>query len=250
MEPASIPGILHAPGQPQFLNPAMMALNVFETDIAVNVLAELSPLVPEVQALETPGTVARLSNGVRLHVESRPKWGSDICWIGNADEPSYRWFEGLFDRLGLAATCAPLLPHDQAPMLYAGYFVTRRRCTNLYMHHDWEPEDNLAFTLMAPLSANAADLGLTYRTVRGEQRDHRYRPGKGLVFGSRFIHSTAVGELAARSVFLCMVFGTDRMERWPEISATAGKQGDFFRQPDGSFIRRAEWLAQRGNSAR
>ena len=102
---------------------------------------------------------------------------------------------------------------------------------------------------MLPLTANATDMGLTYETVRKERRTFDYAPGKGLVFGPHFLHSTAVGELDERAVFLCLNFGTDHMDNWPQISSTTGDQCDLLRQPDGTFIHRTELLAGRTGTA-
>lgn len=248
MHAAPIAGILHLHGQPAFLNPGLMALNAFEIDLPVDVIAPLQALITEIRPLEVAGAVAALSNGVALYNERPSKWRSDICWLSHADEPSYRWFEEIYRRLKLGAMVAPFVPHDQTVRLYAGFFVTRRRCEAIDMHYDWLTRDNHAFTLMAPITDNASEMGLTYETVRGELRDYTYRVGKGLVFGTQFHHSTAVGMLDDRAVFLCMNFGTDRMDLWDELSRTTGTQGAFFRQPDGSFICREDWLAASGKS--
>jgi len=243
---AAIPGILHKPGALEFLNPAMMAMNTFEVDLPHDLIAELQVLVPELQRMDEAKRVGRLGNGVNLYVDRPKNWDSDIRWVSNADEPAYRWFEGLFARSGLARLVAPLVPHDHAIRLYAGSFVTRSVCNALDMHCDWTMEGNHAFALMAPLTASAAEMGMTYVTIRGEMRQYAYRVGRGLVFGPQFIHSTAVGRLDERAVFLCFNFGTDRMDHWAEISATTAKQGEFYCQPDGTFLTRAEWSARYG----
>jgi len=249
MQAAPVRGILHKPGEPQFLNPAMLTLNTFEIAIPQQVIDDLRPFAREAQAMETPREVFTLSNGVRLYSELPGNWASDIRWLSHADEPSYRWFEAIYDRIGLAAMVAPFVPHDETIRLYAGFLVTRRRCDALDMHSDWATEANHAFTLMAPLTENAGEMGMTFENLRGEQRELQYRLGKGLVFGTRFPHSTSVGQLPERSVFLCFNFGTDRMDHWQELGATTGTQGNFFRQPDGSFVTRAEWLAAGGKPA-
>ncbi|MBF9151772.1 hypothetical protein [Novosphingobium jiangmenense] len=234
-------GVIHKPGEPFFLNPALLALNVFETGIAPDVLAELEALAPETRAMEELGGRYVLSSGVKLSNDRPRHWRSDICWLSHADEESFAWFDGLYARLGLAELVAPFVPHDREVRLYAGFFVTRSRCDALDMHYDWTLESNEAFTLMAPLTANGGDLGMTYDTVMGERRDLAYRRGKGLVFGPSFLHSTAVGALDERAVFLCLNFGTDRMDNWARIGATTARQCELLRQPDGSFIRQEEW---------
>lgn len=234
-------GVIQKPGEPYFLNPALMTLNAFEIDMPDDLVSELAPLALESRAMEQNQGRFQLSNGVALYNERPRHWRSDICWLSHADEQAYFWFEATFQRLGLATLVAPFVPHDREIRLYAGFLVTRSRCDALDMHCDWLCEDTEAFTLMAPLTANASDMGMTYDTLLGKQRDLTYRLGKGLVFGPRFRHSTAVGQLDERAVFLCFNFGTDRMDNWSRIGATTAKQCDLLRQPDGTFITQARW---------
>lgn len=235
MSASTIAGLLHKPGQSTFLNPALMAMNVLEFDVAEAILAELAPLADEVRAMELDDTVFDLSGGLRLYNQRPTDWKSDICWLSNADESAYWWFDSLFRRLKLDEAVKPFVAHDSQIRLYSGFFVTRSRCTAHDMHHDWLTPDNTAFTVMAPLTHNACAMGLAYRSVHGDEREYRYRLGKGVAFGSGFLHSTATGELDERAVFLSLTFGTDRMDEWDTIERTAGRQGRFFCQPDGVF---------------
>lgn len=235
-------GLLRTPDGATFLNPAMMAPNVFEIEIDQKVIAELAPFAQETKSMEEAHKRFTLSNGVTLYNEKPGKWHSDICWLSHADVKSFKWFEGYFDRLGLAEKVASFVPHDRVVRLYAGFFVTRSQCDELDMHCDWLTDTNHAFTLMTPLTPNASGLGMTYNTVRGESRSFDYHMGRGLVFGPRFLHSTSVGRLDERAVFLCFNFGTDRMENWKQIGVTTAKQCELLRQPDGSFTSQKNWL--------
>lgn len=237
------------PGQPHFLNTAMLAPNVFEIDIADALIDELAPLALETRQMTDSGSRCALSNGARLYVERPAHWDSDICWLSHADEPSFAWFDDIYRRTGLAELVAPFVAHDRDLVLYAGFFVTRSSCRALNMHCDWQTHNTEALTLMVPLTPNAGDLGLTYETVRKDRPTYRYALGKGLVFGPHFLHSTAVGDLDERAVFLCLNFGTDRMDNWPQISRTTGDQCDLLRQPDGTFIQRAELLKGKTGAA-
>lgn len=239
-------GVIQKPGEPYFLNPALLALNAFEIDIQAELLDELAPLALESRKMEKYRGRFRLSNGVKLYNERPRHWSSDICWLSHADEAAYHWFEEIYRRMNLSALVAPFVPHDREIRLYAAFLVTRSRCKALDMHYDWLTEESEAFTLMAPLTANASDMGMTYETVVGGQRNLTYRMGKGLVFGPRFRHSTAVGQLNERAVFLCFNFGTDRMDNWREISRTTATQCELLRQPDGSFITHAQWRKRYG----
>lgn len=230
-------GILYKDGQGHFLNARLMALNALEIDIPQTLISQCEGLMPDVRRVTARGETIDLPGGLRLSAETPKTWRSDICWLSHEDEVSFGFFENLFDRLGLAHTVATFVPHDRTIRLYAGFFVTRSRCDAIDLHCDWQTRDNHAFTLMAPLTGNCGELGLTYRTARGEERDYTYRLGKGLVFGTQFVHSTAVGRSAERSVFLCLNFGTDRMEHWPDLARTTGNQGNLHRRPDGMFVR-------------
>lgn len=248
MSAPAIPGILHKPGAPVFFNPAMMTPNTFEIDVAPDVLADLQQHTAVLRTMEESGRTYAVGEDLRLYNVRPRKWRSDICWLSHADEPSYYWFEDIYRRLGLGAMVAPFVPHDREIRLYAGFFVTRSRCEALDMHCDWLTEGNDAFTLMAPITPNASGLGMTYETARKELRELTYQVGKGLVFGTHFRHSTSIGQLDERAVFLCLNFGTDRMENWPNIARTTATQGDFFRQPDGSFITYAAMQARLGTA--
>lgn len=228
--------VLRQPGNATFLNARLMAVNALEIAVPDDVLAELAEPATEVRAMEAAGQTCSLRNGVRLHnAVPAGGWRSDIRWLSHADVPSYRWFETYFERLKLAETVAFFVPHDAAIRLYAGLFVTRSRCDALDMHHDWATAGNEAFTVMIPLTANAERMGLAYEDARGARRTYDYRMGRGIVFGSNFLHSTAIGRLPERAVFLCMNFGTDRMEHWPELALTTGTQARFHCRPDGVF---------------
>ena len=194
-----------------------MAMNALQFEVPDAILAELAPLADAVRAMEANETVYALPGGVRLYNQRPPGWKSDICWLSNADEAAYRWFETLFRRLKLDETVAPFVAHDSQIRLYSGFFVTRSHCDALDRHYDWFTEQNCAFTTMIPLTANAAGMGLTYETVQGPERYYAYRQGKGIAFGAGFYHSTAVGHLDERAVFLSRTFGTDRMDEWGMI---------------------------------
>ncbi|SCY29747.1 hypothetical protein SAMN05660666_01335 [Novosphingobium aromaticivorans] len=244
---STISGILHKPGDPHFLNPALMAPNAFEIDIPHDLIAELAPLTAETQGMRENRAQYRLSNGVSLFNERPLAWQSDICWLSHADEEAFHWFDAIYHRLGLGPLVAPFVPHDREIRLYAGFLVTRSHCTGLNMHCDWSTDDNLAFTLMAPLTVAGERLGMTYRTIRDEERELSYKLGRGLVFGTKFVHSTAIGQLDERAAFLCLNFGTDRMEHWDSIGSTTARQCNVLRQPDGTFTTQAQWRARYGD---
>ena len=53
--------------------------------------------------------------------------------------------------------------------MYAGFLVTRRRCSDPDFHVDWRDTGGQAFTLMTPVSGNASGFGLLYRDESGSR---------------------------------------------------------------------------------
>ena len=221
-----------------FINREFLAPNVLEIDVDVGIIESLSGVSHLLQQHGNFEGMVDIGNGVRLHCE-HPDWKSDIFWLSQADRAGYDYFEDLFRRLGVAEAVAAKIAGDREIVLYSGFFVTRGDCREPDFHCDWIGANNDAFTFIGPVSDNCGELGLTYMTMRNQPENYRYQPGKGLVFGDFFRHSTAAGESKARTVFLSFTFGTDKMENWPKIAATAAKQGMFYRQPDGKFVTRA-----------
>ena len=152
----------------------------------------------------------------------RPRWNSDIRWIGPRSPQGYRLFESAFRRLGIARHVEPMLDLDHEPRMYAGFLVTRRRCGSSDFHVDWRDTGGQAFTLMTPASSNSSGFGLLYRDDSGAVREYDYRPGEAIFFTDDFVHSTRPGSSDEDVVLLCFTFGTDKMKYWDRIRATSG----------------------------
>ena len=167
---------------------------------------------------------------------ARPKWNSDIRWISAITPETFDQFEAAFRQLGIAEHVAPFLDLDREVSLYAGFLVVRGDCAGPDFHVDWEKTDNEAFTLITPVSNNAAGFGLLYRKLDGEIGEYEYRPGEAIVFGDHFVHSTKPGRSDEPVVLLSFTFGTDRMVHWDKIARTAGYQSKMVRRPDGQFV--------------
>ena len=82
-------------------------------------------------------------------------------------------------------------------------------------------------------------MNLIYKDIDGKDRKYKYEVGKGIVFGSDFIHSTDKGISTSPSVLLSMTFGTDKMNLWEPISKTALYQVNLVRLPNGNFVNHA-----------
>ena len=175
----------------------------------------------------------------------RPRWNSDICWIGPRSAQGYRLFESAFRRLGIDRLVEPMLDLDHEPRMYAGFLVTRRRCREPDYHVDWRDTDGQAFTMMTPASTNATGFGLLYRDESGSIREYDYEPGKAIFFADGFVHSTKPGSSDEPVVLLCFTFGTDRMKYWDRIRATSGSQSALMCRPDGKFETISRWQSWR-----
>ena len=105
------------------------------------------------------------------------------------------------------------------------------------MHVDYWPNVGAnALTFMTPLEDYPTNAGfaLLYRASNETQvRRYRYQKGYGIVFGSRFTHSTEPGSSAQPQVYLCMQFGSDRQRHWPNILETINYQSRFVMAADG-----------------
>ena len=175
----------------------------------------------------------------------RPRWNSDIRWIGPRSPEGYRLFESAFRRLGIARHVEPMLELDHEPRMYAGFLVTRRRCGAPDFHVDWRDTGQQAFTLMTPVSGNESGFGLLYRDGSGTIREYDYEAGEAIFFTDDFLHSTKPGSSDEPVVLLCFTFGTDRMKYWDRIRATSGSQSALMSRPDGRFETISRWQSWR-----
>lgn len=175
----------------------------------------------------------------------RPRWNSDIRWIGPRSPEAYRLFESAFHRLGIGAHVEPMLDIDREPRVYAGFLVTRRRCRHPDFHVDWRDTGGQALTLMTPAGGNVSGFGLLYRDDAGTVRDYEYRSGEAVFFSDDFLHSTKPGSSDEPVVLLCFTFGTDRMKYWDRIRATSGSQSALTCRPDGQFEKISRWQSWR-----
>lgn len=221
----------------EFINPDFLAPNVLEVDVPRAFTESLLPLVGELRRITQGAGPVRIA-GHNFNVSRPDSWNSDIRWISQDDLAAYRYFEDLLSRSTVADQARRYIDHDREIRLYSGFFVTRSHCTEPLLHHDWVDGRNDAFNVMIPISANCAEMGVVYRNLRGDLGHYAYRPGKGLLIGDRFFHSTAAGSTAEPTVLLSFCFGTDRMERWEALARLAARQGRCHCQPDGTFVTR------------
>jgi hypothetical protein len=220
-----------------FINPQLLAINVIEVDVPVELLVSLGSITEEARAVTAEQGMITLGEGLEFFVMQLDNWNSDLRWISQADERTFDFFEDAFRRCGAADHVASYVDFDQAITLYSGFFVTRRTCTKPYFHVDWNDGHNDAFNYITPLTDNCDELGLLYRDMLGREQKYTYRLGKALIIGDKFLHSVEPGEAKEPVVLLSFTFGTDKMERWPVLSKTAAHQGISHRRPDGKFVR-------------
>ena len=203
-----------------FINNALKAPNVLEIKFDFNLIKYLMEEI----------------NKDDLHTTS-PSWNSNIKWISNNSFRSYSVFYECFNKLQLSRIFQQFVEHNKKIILYSGFFVSRSTCSDFNFHHDWITEcQNNAFTLIAPLIHPKDGMNLIYKDIDGKDRKYKYEVGKGIVFGSDFMHSTDKGISTSPSVLLSMTFGTDKMNLWEPISKTALYQGNLVRLPNGNFV--------------
>jgi hypothetical protein len=206
-----------------FLNDDLAAPNALVVGVDHDIVREFLPL-----SRDTPP-----GPGYSTY---RPSWSSDIRWIAPNSAESFEKFDSAFRRLGVASHVEPYLDLDKEVRLYAGFLVVRSACDRPNFHVDWEKANNEAFTLITPVTDNAAGFGLLYRKLTGEIAEYEYKAGEAIIFGDHFIHSTRPGRSDDPVVLLSFTFGTDKMEHWDRIVRTAGYQSKMVRRPDGTFV--------------
>lgn len=205
-----------------FLNKELLAANVLTVPVDTSIVTEFDRI--DYRSADGFETVS-------------PKWKSDIEWVSPSTVETHAIFESAFERLGIPQHVRPYLDIEREVRLYAGFLVIRSECTEPRFHVDWIKTGNEAFTLLTPVSANAAGFGLLYEKLTGEIGDYDYRLGEAVVFGDNFYHSTKPGRSETPVVLLCFEFGTDKMEHWDKIYETVGRQAGMLRRPDGEFVR-------------
>lgn len=206
-----------------FLNESLLAPNVMTVPVDYGTVQELAPLAsPSLPKAE--------------YCIARPPWRSDVRWVSPRSVDGYRRFESVFSRLGVARHVADYLDLDKEVRLYAGFLVVRSECEEADFHVDWKRTNNEAFTLITPVSDNAAGFGLVYRKLNGDIGEYDYRPGEAIILGDHFAHSTKPGRSDEPVVLLSFTFGTDKMEHWEKIYRTAGYQSALVRLPNGEFL--------------
>ena len=204
-----------------FLNRDMLAPNVSTFRVDPTVIESFSDL---------EGLAGRFSSVAPQH------WRSDIEWVSAADEETFAIFQSAFDALGIAIHAKPYLDLDKEVRLYAGFLVVRSGCTDTDFHVDWVETNNEAFTCLMPVSTNARGFGLLYKKLTGEIAEYEYTVGEAIAFGENFEHSTKPGRTEQPITLLCFEYGTDKMEHWPNILRTVGRQVTHLRRPDGRFV--------------
>jgi hypothetical protein len=206
----------------QFENAEMMAPNVLRVSVDIGRESRLLKVLSRTGAGQD-------------YAEANPGWNSDVRWVSARTRSAFLEFESEFERIGAASHVEPYLDLDTSVRLYSGFLVTRSYCRRPDFHVDWIDTDNEAFTLLTPLTPNAADFGLLYERSDGRIAEYRYKIGEALIFGDGFLHATKPGQSDEPVVLLSFTFGTDKMEHWHKISRTAGTQGELICLPDGSF---------------
>jgi hypothetical protein len=206
----------------KFVNEEMAAPNVLRVPIDVGVAQQLAAI-----------SKSRLEL-LKLYSTSSA-WRSDIRSYSPRFKRDFHRFRAVFDSLGVAQHVEPYLDLADRVRLYNSFLVIRSRCMEPNFHVDWIDTNNEGFTLLTPLTDNSGGFGLLYKKLDGTIGEYDYRLGEALIFGDDFTHTTKPGVSKEPVVLLCFNFGTDKMEHWPSIFRTAGRQTVLVRRPDGKF---------------
>lgn len=238
-----------------YYNRRLRAHNVWEVAIDPALVDEAAALFYEGDAfaagLRSPDPISQVDSAAGPFFCRRVSWDSDIAWVAVDDRRAYDRFDDLFRRMHVHEAFEGIVPHDHRLRLYSAFFVARTRCAGPTWHSDYfAPVGTDALTLLTPLRdfAERDSFQLNYRAVpqsqplddtSGAVQRYQYQRGRAIVFGSGFEHSTEPGETAeagsAPHVYLCFTFGTDRQERWGDISKTLGSQSRVIVHPDGEM---------------
>lgn len=166
-----------------------------------------------------------------------PQWNGDLTWISPNCIEDHRLFEDIFfNKLNIPGRLLEeniRLPYNIR--MYCGFIVTRSICNAPTFHVDWKNTGNNAFTLITPLSPASDELGLIYKTRKGDLAIYKYQPGQAIIFCDNFLHSSLPTKTPSLARLLSFTFGTDDMAIWPNLEETAGLQSNIFRLPNGDF---------------
>lgn len=159
-----------------------------------------------------------------------------LLWFSANDSATFSIYERLFANLGIEDDVRRLVDHRDHVQLYSAFLVVCDRAPQPMWHLDYLPGAN-AYTLITPLHELGTAHGhLVYRPPSAERQTLRYeyRLGHGIILGDHFPHSTEPFPPAGQlRVLLSMTFGTDKVEYWPVLRETLGKQARFLILPCG-----------------
>ena len=166
----------------------------------------------------------------------KPQWGGDMEWISANNMNTYKIFLDAFVSCGFDKILNNIIEYKNRLRLYAGFFL-KRSSSKKNFHCDWTNRlQNNAFTLLTPLYQEEDALHLLYKDNSGDECKYKYKVGKGILFGSDFVHSTEPGTSMNPSILLCFQFGTDIPTYNKAVHSAMGTQTPFMILPDGQCV--------------
>ncbi len=218
-----------------------MGKNFFNEKLNVNNALEIDLNIDELKELEIIkssylwGTNKDIFSSDKFSTV-KPAWGGDMEWISPNNISTYNSFLKGFELLGLNRKLNEFIEYENQIRLYAGFFL-KRSSSKKNFHIDWNSKlRNNAFTLLTPLYQEEEALHLLYHDIAGTECKYQYKIGKGIVFGSNFLHSTESGKSCSPSILLCFQFGTDLPMYNQLILDQMGAQTPFMFLPSGRCI--------------
>ena len=216
-----------------FFNKRFNTNNVTEFDINLEKLKELE-IIKQSYIWNTNKDIFLSEEFSSL----KPSWGGDMEWISSNNINTYNLFLQGFQSLGLDKCFRDkeIIEYQNQLRLYAGFFL-KRSSSKKNFHYDWTGSlKNNAFTLLTPLYQEEDALHLLYKDLSRKECKYKYEIGKGILFGSDFVHSTEAGTSSSSSILLCFQFGTDLAAHNQGIYEAMGTQTPFMILPDGRCI--------------
>ena len=227
----------------EFYNEELKAYNVQEVNLDLDILDEIRLFFEEdiLNNLNSePQQTLGDPDGEDHFFKTYTRWSSDLKWVSVNNLKTYqRWLE-YFHKFSLDKTFSNLVDFDERIVVYSIFFVARSKCFKYNFHDDFVKGVGVnALSLMAPLHdmESKDSIHLSYRNKNDETATYKYKKGKAIVFGEKFIHGTDIGQTKEQEVFLCFSFGTDKEEYLEKIFKTTANQGEYFMHPTKGFIR-------------
>eukprot|EP00948_MAST-09A_sp_MAST-9A-sp1_P002947 g2947.t1 len=217
----------------RYHNTALNAHNVFEIDLEPAIVDDVYQYYLDyIQQYTEPSfdlsyinEANRTQSSFHFYISHVTHWNSDIKWISTNNIPTFDSLATFFKRFGMDKIFAErgLVDFVDSITVYQVFFVVRSFCKSRDFHVDFQPGTGVnAYTALIPL--RESNINLAYLDLDGNIQEYRYKPGKSIIFGEGFLHSTNIGVEEDQIPVFCINFGTDNASFIPAIMRTLATQ--------------------------